>query len=86
MDRRLEKGEEALLPEFSDEDVAFLLYVFDGEIQINGEMPLMTGESVLIENEAPSFTAQETTDVVLFITQTNAPHFDGGMYSGNLQA
>lgn len=84
MDRRLEKGEEALLPEFSAENVAFLFYVFNGAIQVQSDMHLATGESVLIENEAPTFTALETTDVVLFVTQTNAPHFDGGMYSGNL--
>lgn len=85
MDMRLEIGEEVLLPEAPAENTAFLFYVFNGEIQVNGDMLLTTGESVLIENENPVFTALETTDIVLFITQTNAVHFDGGMYSGNLQ-
>jgi redox-sensitive bicupin YhaK (pirin superfamily) len=85
MDVRLEKGEEVLLPRAPAENTAFLFYVFNGEIQVNGDMLLTTGESVLIENENPLFTALETSDIVLFITQTDAVHFDGGMYSGNLQ-
>lgn len=86
MDMRLEKGEEALLPEMPAENTAFLLYVFNGKIQVNGNMLLDAGESVLIETENPPFKALETTDIVLFITQTTAAHFDGGMYSGNLQS
>jgi quercetin 2,3-dioxygenase len=85
MDLRLEKGEEVLLPEEHAENIAFLFYVFNGEIQVNGDMLLTTGESVLIEKDNPLFNALETTDIVLFITQTDAVHFDGGMYSGNLQ-
>lgn len=85
MDMRSEKGEEVLLPEMSAENLAFLFYVFNGEIQVNADMVLKTGESVLIEKENPVFNALETTDIVLFITETDATHFDGGMYSGNLQ-
>ena len=86
MDMRLEKGSAILLPEIPAENIAFLFYVFNGEIQVNGSMLLNAGESVLIETENPLFNALETTDIVLFITQTNAAHFDGGMYSGNLQS
>jgi redox-sensitive bicupin YhaK (pirin superfamily) len=85
MDLRLEKGEEVLLPRAPAENTAFLFYVFNGKIQVNGDMPLTTGESVLIEKENPLFNAHETSDIILFITQTDAIHFDGGMYSGNLQ-
>jgi redox-sensitive bicupin YhaK (pirin superfamily) len=86
MDMRVEKGSAILLPEIPAENTAFLFYVFNGEIAVNGNMFLHTGESVLIEAENPRFNALETTDIVLFITQTNAAHFDGGMYSGNLQS
>jgi redox-sensitive bicupin YhaK (pirin superfamily) len=86
MDTRLEKGAQALLPGMYNENAAFLFYVFSGKIQVSGDMLLSTGESVVIENEEPSFNALETTDIVLFITQKDAEHFDGGMYSGNLQA
>jgi redox-sensitive bicupin YhaK (pirin superfamily) len=86
MDMRLEKGEEVLLPEIPAEKIAFLFYVFNGEIEVNGSMLLNAGESVLIETKNTLFNALETTDIVLFITQTNATHFDSGMYSGNLQS
>ena len=85
MDLRLEKGEEIFLPDVPGEDIALLFYVFNGEIEVNASMNLATGESLLIEKDNPLFTALETSDIVLFITQANAPHFDGGMYSGNLQ-
>jgi len=85
MDLRLEKGQEVFLPVVHAENITFLFYVFNGEIQVNGSMLLTTGESVLIEKENPLFSALETTDIVLFITQTDAVHFDEGMYSGNLQ-
>lgn len=85
MDLRLENGEEIFLPELPAENLAFLFYVFDGEVMVNDNILLNTGESILIESENPIFLASETSDVVLFITQTDSVHFDGGMYSGNLQ-
>ncbi|MFL5744578.1 MAG: pirin family protein [Niastella sp.] len=85
MDRRLGKGEQVILPEIPAENTTFLFYVFDGALRVNEDILLTTGESVLIEKENPLFKALETSDIVLFITQTNADHFDDGMYSGNLQ-
>lgn len=85
MDLRLEKDAEIFLPESPSENAAFLFYVFDGEISVNDNILLNTGESALIENERPTFRAVETSDIVLFMTQTDSVHFDGGMYSGNLQ-
>ncbi|MEO7982970.1 MAG: pirin family protein [Bacteroidota bacterium] len=84
MDVRLEEGQDITLPEAPAENCTFLLYVFDGKLKVNETMVLINGESVLVEKEQPTFRAEETTDIVLFITQTNAVHFDGGMYSGNL--
>jgi quercetin 2,3-dioxygenase len=85
MDMHLEKGEEVLLPEVPVKNAAFLFYVFNGQIGVNENILLAIGESMLIEKENPLFTALQTSDIVLLITQTNALHFDGGMYSGNLQ-
>ncbi|MCD0467003.1 pirin family protein [Flavobacterium sp. ENC] len=85
MDLRLEKGEEIFLPESPAENVVFLFYVFDGAINVNENTLLTTGESALIEKESPAFRSVETSDVVLFMTQNGSVHFDGGMYSGNLQ-
>lgn len=84
MDLRLEKGEEIVLPEAPSENCAFLFYVFDGKINVNETMVLIGGESTLVEMESPTFRAVETSDVILFITQRDAHHFDGGSYSGNL--
>ncbi|KEO74326.1 pirin family protein [Anditalea andensis] len=84
MDLRLEKGEVILLPDAPSENCAFLFYVFVGKITVNDAMPLASGESVLMENEEPKFRADETSDIVLFMTQPNSEHFDKGMYSGNL--
>ncbi|MBW7674267.1 pirin family protein [Chryseobacterium chendengshani] len=82
MDLRLEKDEEITLPEAPSENCAFLFYVFSGNVSVNKTMSLITGESALVKNEKPVFRAVETTDIVLFITQTDAVHFDGGMYRG----
>jgi hypothetical protein len=83
MDMRLEKDKDASLPEVPGENIAFLFYVFAGSIKVNESISLTMGESVLIEDELPEFHALETSDIVLFVTQTTAAHFDGGMYSGN---
>lgn len=69
MDLRLEKDEEIVLPKAPSANAAFLFYVFEGKININGTMALHTGESMLIENENTTFRAVETSDIVLLIKQ-----------------
>lgn len=85
MDMRLQKGVKTSLPEPPESDVAFLFYVFDGKIELDDGVSLKSGDSILIKQEAPSFYARETSDIVLFITQTTSIHFDNGMYSGNIK-
>lgn len=82
-DLRLEKDAFIDLPKAPQGDEAFLFYVFDGKIKVDENIILEAGDSLLIEKESPQFQAMETSDVVLFITQTTVAHFDGGMYSGN---
>ncbi|MFL9846043.1 pirin family protein [Flavobacterium rhizosphaerae] len=84
LDMQLQKNDETFLPELPFKNTSFLFYVFKGEIQVTSNVQLSTGESALIENEYPTFIANETSEIVLFITQKNATYFDGGMYSGNL--
>ncbi|MBE5322121.1 hypothetical protein IM793_23405 [Pedobacter sp. MR2016-19] len=48
------------------------------------EQKQLSNVDELVEMESPTFLATQTTDIVLFITQTTAGHFNGGMYSGNL--
>ncbi|AWA31413.1 pimeloyl-CoA dehydrogenase [Flavobacterium magnum] len=85
LDLRLEAGKEIHLPQSPCENVVFLFYVFDGKVTIEDHLILNSGESALIEEDSPTFRATETTDIVLFSTKTDALHFDGGMYIGNLQ-
>jgi redox-sensitive bicupin YhaK (pirin superfamily) len=82
-DIRLEKGRSESLPITPGEKQIILLYVFDGSIQVNDDLLLEKGESVLIEKATPTFTALQTSDVVLFITSKEGTYFDKGMYSGN---
>lgn len=84
MDMRLEKEKQSELPVVPADNTTFLFYVFSGKIQVE-DIILTAGESVLIEKEHPLFHAIEKSDVVLFMTQGDAVHFDGGMYSGNLK-
>ena len=84
-DIRLEKGSNETLPTIPGEHQTFLLYVFDGKIQVNDEFTLEKGECVLIEGASPTFTALQTSDIVLFVTSKEATYFEGGMYSGNLK-
>ncbi|MEO6548633.1 MAG: pirin family protein [Ferruginibacter sp.] len=85
MDMRLGKDKQSFLPESTDENAVFLFYLFKGKIQVNETLVLTQGESMLIEKETPKFNALEESDILLFITQPNAVHFDDGMYSGNLK-
>lgn len=82
---RLEKEERTGLPTAPADDITILLYVFQGNIQVNNDMMLATDESVLIEAESPVIPALKTSEVFLLMTQTNTYYFNAGMYSENLQ-
>lgn len=64
-------------------DVIRLLYVFSGKVRIGGA-ELNAGESLLLDDQPESIDALVTADVVLFSTDTGAPVFKGGMFSGNM--
>jgi len=81
-DMRLEKGMPQALPELPA-DASCLLYVFGGEILVNKETSLVTGESIFLENESIGFETRQTSDLVLFVTDKNAEYTAAGMYSGN---
>ena len=83
MDTRLEQGHQIELPNDNSYNIASLFYLMKGKIQVNENTIITSGESVLIENESPMFKALETSDIVLFTTQTDAAYFEKGMYSGN---
>lgn len=83
LDMRLQKDHPQGLPPMPVERASCLLYVFDGEVLVQGEIALTKGESLFIENEAITFTARQTSDVVLFVTDKNSRYATNGMYSGN---
>lgn len=85
LDMRLEKGEITRFPEPPESDVVFLFYVFVGKVEVGEGISLQSGDSILIDQENPTIQAIETSDIVLFITQTTSVHFDNGMYSGNVK-
>ena len=83
MDTRLEQDHQIELPNDNSYNIASLFYLMKGKIQVNENTIITSGESVLIENENPVFKALETSDIVLFTTQTDSVYFEKGMYSGN---
>lgn len=84
-DIHMEEGNTQNLPALPvrSRNPAFLFYVFEGEVSVNDDTTLKTGESFLIEQEEPEFKALTESDIVLFITNKSSVYFEGGMYSGN---
>jgi len=84
-DTRLEADTTLALPNGPAEDITRLIYVFAGRIRI-GDFTLSSGESLLVGSEQLSLKAEQQSDIVLFTTDTTAPIFKGGMFSGNILA
>ena len=82
-DLLLETGNVQTLPPLPVNGATCLLYVFGGDVVANETISLTTGESLLVEGESIRLSATQTSDVVLFVTDTHAPYSVAGMYSGN---
>ena len=82
-DMRIESGEVFALPENPKPDFGYLLYVFQGSLIVNNENHLTKGESLFIKHESVEFFTDSGAELVLFVTDTKASYYDGGMYSGN---
>jgi redox-sensitive bicupin YhaK (pirin superfamily) len=72
------------LPEFPQESTDVLIYLFAGEISIEGSDKLRPGESLLVGNTQLRLIAHETSDVILFVTNSASTYTANGMYSGNI--
>lgn len=82
-DTKLLKNTSTQLPVGFD-NLTSLLYVFKGEVIVNGEINLGKMESLVIKGEQVVIsTDDEDAELVLFITDEDAEIFEGGMYSGN---
>ena len=86
-DTKLTQGNTLALPALAKEQLTCLLYVFKGNASIQSEsgavVPLATKESIVIKDETITITANEDTELVLFVTDEQAEIFKDGMYSGN---
>lgn len=82
-DMKLEQGKQRSLPVLPLKATC-LVYVFDGSLTVNETTLLQKGESVVVENEEILLKAAEDCNIVLFVTDLNAPVFKEGMYSGNI--
>jgi redox-sensitive bicupin YhaK (pirin superfamily) len=84
-DTHLSAGKPLLLPEIEARGAVRLLYVFAGAINVGG-LTLQTGEGALLSEDETEVSAERESDLVLFTTDTEAPVFKGGMFSGNILA
>jgi redox-sensitive bicupin YhaK (pirin superfamily) len=82
-DMKLLKDKSSTLPQLPKNNLTLLLYVFHGEVEINGNVGLEKKESLIIIDEAINITAVKDAELVLFVTDEKAKVFKGGMYSGN---
>lgn len=82
-DVKLTKDNTISLPQFEKDDLTLLLYVFQGNTEINNNIPLSKKDSLIIKNENVEIKATETTELVLFATDETAEIYKDGMFSGN---
>lgn len=82
-DMKILANQKATLPEIEKDGLTYLLYVFKGKCTVNGDKELVKKEGLIIENEKITITADEDTELVLFITNRQGEIFKEGMYSGN---
>jgi len=72
------------LPELPKSGLTAILYVFQGNAEINEEIKLEKGESIVFDdNETINIKMYQSTELVLFLTNEASTYYSGGMYSGN---
>ncbi len=82
-DARLTPGKALSLPLMPAMGLTLLLYVFKGETSVNGQLQLHSNEGLIVKDEEITIDTTSGAELVLFITDENAPIFKDGMYSGN---
>ena len=82
-DTKLVAGNQITLPPLADDNLTCLLYIFQGTVTVNDTIGLAKKESMVIRNEQITITANDDSELVLFVTDEQAEIFKGGMYSGN---
>jgi redox-sensitive bicupin YhaK (pirin superfamily) len=83
-DMKLLANSNSVLPDLIKSNLTCLLYVFKGEVLVNGAIDLKKKEALIVNNETVSIQTNDAdAELVLFVTDENARIFKGGMYSGN---
>jgi len=85
-DSKLSPGTKISLPPLPANGLTALLYVYQGQIRVNEMTSLSKKESLIVKDEAFSVQTTNGAELVLFLTDENAPIYKGGMYSGNKDA
>lgn len=72
------------LPEFPKSGLTAILYVFQGNAEINEEIKLEKNESIVFDDkETINIIVTQAAELVLFLTNEASKYYNGGMYSGN---
>ncbi|MFH6996560.1 pirin family protein [Flavobacterium sp. FlaQc-57] len=82
-DMKLLSGRASEIPELPKKNLTALLYVFQGSVQVNGNIALNKKECIVFKNEAVSIQVSEDAELVLFLTDEEGEIYKDGMYSGN---
>jgi len=82
-DTKLSPATKIDLPPLPAAGLTALLYVYRGQISVNETAALVKKESLIIKDEAIAIRTTNGAELVLFLTDENAPIYKGGMYSGN---
>ena len=83
-DMKLGANRSSELPVLARPNLTALLYVFGGEIVVNGTIGMKKKDALIITDEPVSIqTKGVDAELVLFVTDEKAPLFRDGMYSGN---
>ncbi|MET3609387.1 redox-sensitive bicupin YhaK (pirin superfamily) [Mucilaginibacter rubeus] len=82
-DNRLAAGTSAGLPAFPAEQLTGLLYVYQGAITVNSDIHLRKQEGLIFRDEGFEVKTASGSELVLFLTDEQAPIYKVGMYSGN---
>lgn len=82
-DKRLAAGTSARLPDFPAQQLTGLLYVYQGAVIVNKDIHLKKEEGLIFRDEVFEVKTTSGAELVLFLTDEQAPIYKGGMYSGN---
>jgi len=82
-DTHLGRNEQRDIPPVPVKGATRLLYVFSGMVSVAGTS-LREGESIVLDDGAYGVATREGSDLVLLSTDTSAPVYKQGMFSGNM--